>query len=234
MNKTIHRRMILFRGVLPFILWGLVSCSGNSTLNSQGSNDSDGDGIIDSVDNCPTIFNPSQVDENHNGIGDLCEPIVGCGDGICDPEAGECDVFNYCLKDCTRSKCFGLPDNSTCGDGICEPLNGECSNFGPCLEDCPDPSLCFPGTCGDNICQPWERDTTQEVTFCPNDCACQVNQVEGDCQTNLDCANIPGTVCEPTSFPLTAETFQDFVNQLLQIPCHCTACGNGQLDPGET
>ncbi|QQR81070.1 MAG: hypothetical protein IPJ69_02710 [Deltaproteobacteria bacterium] len=26
------------------------------------------------IDNCPTVFNPGQEDEDQNGIGDVCEP----------------------------------------------------------------------------------------------------------------------------------------------------------------
>ena len=35
--------------------------------------DTDGDGICDSDDNCPSIANASQADSNANGIGDACE-----------------------------------------------------------------------------------------------------------------------------------------------------------------
>jgi cysteine-rich repeat protein len=35
--------------------------------------DADGDGIEDSVDNCPEVENPGQEDSNDNGIGDACE-----------------------------------------------------------------------------------------------------------------------------------------------------------------
>jgi hypothetical protein len=35
--------------------------------------DSDGDGIPDDVDNCPTVANPDQRDANLNGVGDACE-----------------------------------------------------------------------------------------------------------------------------------------------------------------
>ncbi len=37
------------------------------------SPDSDGDGVVDLFDNCPTVLNADQVDANGNGIGDLCE-----------------------------------------------------------------------------------------------------------------------------------------------------------------
>jgi hypothetical protein len=36
--------------------------------------DVDQDGVPDTIDNCPTVFNPDQADENDNGIGDACEP----------------------------------------------------------------------------------------------------------------------------------------------------------------
>ena len=38
--------------------------------------DADFDGIADSVDNCPAVFNPNQEDADNNGIGDACEAIL--------------------------------------------------------------------------------------------------------------------------------------------------------------
>ena len=35
--------------------------------------DTEGDGIVDNVDNCPLIFNVKQLDLNKNGVGDICE-----------------------------------------------------------------------------------------------------------------------------------------------------------------
>jgi len=51
--------------------------------------DSDGDGILDDVDNCPSVSNSPQTDSNSDGVGDVCdddsdgirdniEAIVGC------------------------------------------------------------------------------------------------------------------------------------------------------------
>ena len=34
--------------------------------------DIDGDGVIDSEDNCPYIYNPNQIDINRDGVGDKC------------------------------------------------------------------------------------------------------------------------------------------------------------------
>lgn len=44
--------------------------------------DSDGDGIGDNSDNCPTVSNPDQADSNNNGIGDACDnlaPVANAG-----------------------------------------------------------------------------------------------------------------------------------------------------------
>ncbi len=50
-----------------------------STENPIDEEDSDGDGIPDGEDNCPTQINPGQQDSNEDGQGDACEisPTVG-------------------------------------------------------------------------------------------------------------------------------------------------------------
>jgi hypothetical protein len=42
-----------------------------------GGTDTDGDGIPDASDNCPTVPNPGQQDTDGDGIGDACDPCTG-------------------------------------------------------------------------------------------------------------------------------------------------------------
>ena len=50
-------------------------------VNNAG-NDSDGDGIIDSNDNCPEKANSDQKDSDGDGIGDVCDDDDNDNDGI--------------------------------------------------------------------------------------------------------------------------------------------------------
>jgi C1A family cysteine protease len=46
--------------------------------------DTDGDGVANTVDNCPLDYNPDQTDTDGDGIGDACEADDGDGDGFSD------------------------------------------------------------------------------------------------------------------------------------------------------
>jgi len=71
--------------------------AGDSTvrlaLKSLIFQDADGDGIVDPLDNCPSVYNPTQADADADGRGDACDNCVtianpnqadGDGDGIGD------------------------------------------------------------------------------------------------------------------------------------------------------
>ena len=51
----------------------LLSCENELAGNTYS--DTDGDGIYDALDNCPTFANPNQDDSDGDGIGDLCDEV---------------------------------------------------------------------------------------------------------------------------------------------------------------
>jgi len=53
-----------------------VSFTASVPVSFTTVKDSDGDGVPDSIDNCPFVFNPSQIDSNGNGVGDCCDPTT--------------------------------------------------------------------------------------------------------------------------------------------------------------
>lgn len=91
-----------------------------------GIYDRDGDGIVDSEDNCPDVFNPDQADMDGDGVGDACDPDID-GDGIPNEEDNCPYVYN--------------PDQTdTSGDGVGDACSDDRDGDGiPDNEDnCPD------------------------------------------------------------------------------------------------
>jgi hypothetical protein len=58
-------------------------------LGPGSPGDFDGDGVPDGIDNCPTVYNPDQIDSDGDGIGDCCDPDSPDQDG--DGVADSCD-----------------------------------------------------------------------------------------------------------------------------------------------
>lgn len=60
------------------------------------SSDSDGDGIDDTLDNCPTVTNPSQTDSDGDGVGDACDQCAGYDDAVDSDADGVPDGCDVC------------------------------------------------------------------------------------------------------------------------------------------
>ena len=71
------------------------------TVYNPDQTDVDGDSIGDVCDNCPIDYNPGQTDEDHDGIGDVCEWRYKRGDANGDGKVSVSDVIyliNYLFK----------------------------------------------------------------------------------------------------------------------------------------
>lgn len=84
---------------------GDINCDGTE----DAGDDTDHDSFADSIDNCPLVPNPSQLDSNADGQGDACEDFDG--DGVADPVDNCPYVYN-------SSGCYSCPQPDVDGDGI--------------------------------------------------------------------------------------------------------------------
>ena len=116
-----------------FALVVLAGCSAVYGLDGVKTDDRDGDGIPDTIDNCPDIANHDQSDVDMNGVGDACQlcmatdPTDSDGDGIPD----QCDGCDNRQPDNNHD---GIPD--ACENAA--PLHDEDGDGVPDIHDnCP-------------------------------------------------------------------------------------------------
>src|SRR3954447_26332289 len=57
--------------------------SGDVTVGSAA--DTDGDGVADAADNCPSTSNAYQSDQDNDGVGDACDPLTYAFRGFLEP-----------------------------------------------------------------------------------------------------------------------------------------------------
>lgn len=92
----------------------------------EASDDADGDGILDTVDNCPTTANADQADLDQDEIGDVCDSDID-GDGVLNDV--DCDPLDASIF-------LG----ATCDDGDPETLNDVYQSNCSCAGNIPVPA----------------------------------------------------------------------------------------------
>lgn len=104
----------------------------------MGPPDGDDDGIPDSEDNCPEIFNDDQLDSDGDGLGDACDPDnrTACTTGAECAGATEGCIAGFCTEltseDCEQV--IGQPkEDEVVTFGVILPLSPPYQNLGPPL-----------------------------------------------------------------------------------------------------
>lgn len=150
--------------------------------------DEDGDGVLDSEDNCPQDVNADQADNDGDGAGDVCD-----GD---DDNDGVPDTFDICPSgddnanvdgDALPDACDACPndsDNDADGDGICGDLDSCSGDNGSGDSDndgiCDDSDICF----GNNV-----TDDTDGDGICNDQDLCEGQDSSGDSDADGICDN---------------------------------------------
>ena len=177
-------------------------CNGNCI------NDSDEDLICNEIDNCQNTYNPEQEDLDNNGVGDLCENIVGCTDGnACNYNAEasiECNCCVYpeeyydcngnCINDfnennicdelelvilgCTELSACNYNANANSDDGSCIYPDEYYNCFGNCINDIDNDLVCDELDNCIDIFNPNQEDSDNDGVG--NECACEQVFIVGE------------------------------------------------------
>jgi PKD repeat protein len=101
--------------------------------NVEADDDSDGDGVPDASDNCPSISNPDQNDTDNDGVGDVCDICPGHNDTMDDDNDGTPDGCDGCPGDPDKT------EPGVCGCGVAD-TDTDTDGVSDCNDNCPSTS----------------------------------------------------------------------------------------------
>lgn len=194
--------------------------------------DSDGDGVPNASDNCPTVANASQQDADHDGVGDACDPQT-CGNGrregseACDG-TDDLACSGQCQSSCT---CPGsLPDGD--GDGVPDQFDDCPAVANPSQSDLDRDGLgdaCDPQTCGNAAREGGEECDGADASACPGRCRSTCT-----CAPNVD-TDGDGVIDDFDDCPTVANPAQtDSDGDGIGDACDPQTCGNGVRETPES
>jgi formylglycine-generating enzyme required for sulfatase activity len=155
-----------------------------ATCPSDCIKDKDGDGIPDDQDNCPSVANEFQEDNDNDILGDACDPD---DDNDGDADVTDCTPLDPLISHLELELCNGIDDdcNVEVDEGVECPAGESCQQ-GQCQVFCGD-SLCGDGEecsncpvdcgdcCGNGLC---EEDLAENCETCKQDCGSCYFQIE--------------------------------------------------------